>query len=646
MKIINPVMKNKIVKFIADVRSKTSKWSEYDRRKIVIGIILFNAILLSIVIYFRFAVYDEKLFLHETVMMSEILKQGKWIGNYGVGVHGFIFKLPIALIFILTGPNIYIATFFHVILASFTLWIFYLLIENNFKLKNWSIVAVIMLITNYTFFSYSTTFHREIPVLFSFILFIYYLLKDNKKLLLLGFLLLLILEAKEYVFFTILVPLLGYYFLVSYSGIKSFIKSIFTAFRNFLLILVPSCIYFYLMFYTSLLPVNMFDASFLGLTTSGFSYQIRHASPENALSDMSSYTNNNKSYKVAEEEIEDKDESLLSTFLSVSILGLGYLEKFLYITNFSLQGVHLLILIPALTSSIYLFKKWKETDKRFIFPNLFYWEYLFIYMIRASHQRYILTVIPYTIIFFIYFFYLSIKEWDKFKKWFIWSLILSLIATVSSTFYQELSDIKSLFNVATSYVVLILLSLLVYFSKRRAFLINLIFLFTISASLFVSSYAIFTKNQIYKSLKWGINGEADIIAEMLEPEDVVFIDCQSSVNSEFTYLINIFRANNYLPIEWHWKLDESVINREIHAIDIVPNFYYTLDPSDLETFKVNLKEKQINKIVLMRSHISDDTFPLEEYIEVFDNEEWLKLQEINELKNKDIYIYSVDESRI
>ena len=600
---INPnhLMKKFFSRFLGKLKNTIQK---LDQRDIVFGIIIVNTIFLLVIIYFRFAIYDEKLFLHETVMMSEILKQGKWIGNYGVGVHGFIFKLPIALIFMLTGPNIYIATSFHVILASLTAWIFYLLISKNLKIKNWVIIAVILLITNYTFFSYSTTFHREIPVLFSLVLFTYYLIKDNKKVLLNGLLLLLILEAKEYVFFAVLGPLLIYLFVVNFDGFKKIAFSILNTAKTFLLLLVPSIIYLFLMFYTSLIPINMFNASFLGLTTSGFDYQMRHAIPENALSDMSTYTNSNIGYNFTQEIIEgegeenvEEDKNIFERvkISTITILGytLGYFEKFLYIVNYSFQGIPIIILIPSLVSSVYLFKKWYRDNKKLLFLNIFYWCYLVIYMIRSSHQRYILTIIPFAIIFLIYFLINTVKNKKEFRPYFIITLVLSSISMVITVFYQDLTNVKVLFNIVSFAVILSLLFVLFFSKKYKKYIVNVIMLFIIASSVFVSSFAIFTKNQIYKSQLWGINGEADKIAELLDPEDVIFIDCKSSVNSEFTYLVNIFRANNYLPIEWHWVLDEQKIDRKLDAIETKQNFYYVLDIEDMEKFKSNIKENEI-----------------------------------------------------
>jgi hypothetical protein len=226
----------------------------------------------------------------------------------------------------------------------------------------------------------------------------------------------------------------------------------------------------------------------------------------------------------------------------------------------------------------------------------------------------------------------------KISKFYI-STINFTIGFLATILYQDLTDLRVLFNVVSGLVLLILFGGLSYFKKYRKVLINLILLVVIGASLFINIYALSTKNQIYKSLTWGINGEANKIAEMLSPEDIVFVDCQSGTISEFTYLINFYRKNNYLPIEWHWKLDKNIIKKKLDAVEIKPNFYYGFDITDLMVFKLKIKENNVNKIILIKSDLENQKFPLEDYIEIFKKESWLKLIQTQQMKKQnDIYI--------
>ncbi len=613
--------------------SKQDKWA--------LIIILINFALLSVISYFRYAVFDEKIYLHETIMMSEILKQGEWIGNYGVGLHGFLFKLPVAITFMITGPSTYVATFFHIILASVTCWIFYRILAYNLNLKKWSIIGLVLLISNYSMFSWSLTFHREVPVLFALMLFTYFIINHKERIFLNGLLLLLILDAKEYVFFIVLPVLLIYLFVLN-DGEKKLIQRVLSTVKSLLFLLFPSLVYLVLMFTTSIIPVNMFDASLLGLTEGHFGYQIAHTLPSKALTDLSSYLNNNILYRV----IRNVSTDIWGIIQVIPLYVASYFEKFLYISTFSFQGISIFVLIPSFISSLYIFKKWRKSKKQLLFLVLFFWVFIIVYMIRSSHQRYILPLLPFLIIFLIIGLITVTKEWSKYRKFYLSTIIISAFAFLTTILYQDLTDLRVLFNIASGFVILLLLGGLSYFKRYRKVIINLIVIFIIGASLFINIYAISTKNQIYKSLTWGINGEANRIAQMLSPEDVIFVDCKSGTISEFTYLINFYRKNNHLPIEWHWKLDKNLVKRKLDAVEIRPNFYNEFDVTDTVAFKSYIIENDINKIVLLKSKLEDQKFPLEDYIEVFEKENWLKSEQTQQMKNKTVYIFEIIDENI
>lgn len=273
---------------------KIKNWFN-NKDKITLIILSITFLFLIISSMFRFADDDEKLYLHETMMMAEILKKGEWIGNYGVGVHGFLFKLPVALIYLITGPSIFVATLSNIVLAILSGWIFYKILAQNLNSKFWANIGLLIFITNFGFINWSLTFHREIPVVFTVLLFIKCLL-DKKNKFILGFILLLILDAKEYIFFIITPPYILYLIIQNLNfkyKLFSFLKNTIV---DFLKSFIFPLIYLLLMFFTSIIPLNMVNATFLGLNTSGFSYQLRHTTPKTALSDLSTYKNTNYIY--------------------------------------------------------------------------------------------------------------------------------------------------------------------------------------------------------------------------------------------------------------------------------------------------------------------------------------------------------------
>ena len=87
------------------------------------------------VLPFRNATLDDDLYLWETSIMTEALSRSEWIGDYAVGTHGFVFKLPVALVFLLTGPSLEIATVWNILLACVSLYLFYKILKEYFKNK-------------------------------------------------------------------------------------------------------------------------------------------------------------------------------------------------------------------------------------------------------------------------------------------------------------------------------------------------------------------------------------------------------------------------------------------------------------------------------------------------------------------------------
>ena len=94
--------------------------------------------------------------------------------------------------------------------------------------------------------------------------------------------LLLILDAKEYIFY-VLVPTLTLWILfIELQNKKILIsKKLLNLIQKLFVLFIPSLIYLSLSFFTSLIPINMFNASLLGLTEDSISYQLKHISTSN-----------------------------------------------------------------------------------------------------------------------------------------------------------------------------------------------------------------------------------------------------------------------------------------------------------------------------------------------------------------------------
>jgi hypothetical protein len=243
-----------------NIKNKIQNYYKY----IPLLLILVIGLVLS---FFRWASQDEAVYLHETMIMSEFLRMGQWFGNESVGLHGFLFKLPVAIFYLLTGPNIFIATLFNIILAALSAIVMNRIFNHFLKNELYSLLVTTLIVFSYYYIAVLPTFKRDIPVMFSMLLFIYALIKE-KPYWLLGLLFLLVLDAKEYIAI-ILTPVL-----ILWLPIAEFFKNrfklltVWNILYKFFLLFLPSCIYIYLMFFTPVVPVNYFTAGFLQLTAS------------------------------------------------------------------------------------------------------------------------------------------------------------------------------------------------------------------------------------------------------------------------------------------------------------------------------------------------------------------------------------------
>ncbi len=215
--------------------------------------------------FFRWASQDEVVYLKDTMIISEFIRAGEWFGNESVGEHGFISKLITALFFLITGPNIWVATFFNIILASITAFIMHKVFYHFTKNNLYAMLAVILAVFSYYYVAVVPKYLRDIPVMFALLLFIYALIKE-KPFWLLGLLFMLVLDAKEYIAVILTPVLLIWLPLVEYQKNKFSFKTIWNIGYKSVLLFAPAIIFLYLMFFTSVVPVNNFMSAFLKLT--------------------------------------------------------------------------------------------------------------------------------------------------------------------------------------------------------------------------------------------------------------------------------------------------------------------------------------------------------------------------------------------
>jgi len=244
-------------------------------RWLIRGFLLCFVVGMLLLGFLRDAVKDEALYLQETQLMYRYLQDGRWFGNEAVGLHGFLFKVPVALLFLITGPSVWVATLFNMLLAFLAAWVFYRILRRVFGEDEWAFYGTFLLLLSYHFLRLTPTYLREIPALLVLLVFLAALLRGCHHLLA-AVLLMVLLDAKESVFFMVL-P--GY---VAWLAVDGFLnrtrglgRAAFSVSGRIVLALLPSLVYLGLMLGTGLVPLNVKVSYILGLNEGGWATFVR-----------------------------------------------------------------------------------------------------------------------------------------------------------------------------------------------------------------------------------------------------------------------------------------------------------------------------------------------------------------------------------
>ena len=563
---------------------------------------------------FRNATLDDDLYLWETNIMSEVLRQGKWIGNYAGGIHGFLFKLPLSILFLVTGPSLTLATIWNIILAAISIFLFYKILEEKFdsKVAFW---GSFLLIFSFQFLLNLSSYMREIPMLFS-VLFFFYLVMKKKNLWLIGLSMLLLLDSKEYIWIVLYPSFILSIWMDAHIKNKSIMETILECVK----VSLPSLVFVILMIFTNVFPINMYLMSVIpGMTQDGLEYNVGHFDTEVATSNLADR-------RAVDLEDLESDNIIISFVFTI----IKYASKFLYPRSFSFLSVPLIIFFPAF---IYSFKNFVEgiRNKDFFIISICLFLYFFVavFILRASFDRYLFPAIPFIMYFFIQF----LQSAKKDRKFYIYTLLVStILSLVSLAFELEYIWIKALL----SFIVFLFLGSLLFVGKRfyekYTYLLMLI-ISGITASVFLFFYAF--NGQYATYAKWGNDYDIDRVVKTFDEDSKILIN-----DPGWDLLIKVYRGDyNYNP-EWRWSLSSWVPRKDgLKVLEGEKNF---------ETFFKSsagnrnfVKENGIEFIGIIESELEGTTFPLEDKLEDLREWDWVEWQESIELKNKTLHIFKV-----
>jgi len=566
--------------------------------------------------FLRDSLVDENIYIGEAVTIANVLKSGEWIGNYGVGLHGFLSKLIVGVVYIFTDPSVFVPTLLNILLSVFGGVVFYRILSKNFKLSLiYSLLGVTLLFCSYQFLMYTPTFYRDIGALFFVLLFLESILSKRNEWIS-GIYLLLLLDAKEHVFFSLL-PALGIWIVIKKWGSM---RAIIISGVKFLL---PSVIFLVLMFTTSLIPLNIYNANILGIIDGGFSEM-----GDGFMSKTATYNQDLQFNKGLARTIP-----LLvgdGNFVKVINLGLSYIGKAFYPRTFSFLSIPFLMLFPSVILSWDYLKRWfKENRKEFVFLSIFLLTYLIIYIVRASLGRYLLPVAPIIIIFFLYF----LKDIKREKKY-LWILILTTVFSGIGIYFEY-----SYVWMKISATVLFLAPMwAMYFSRGlnrdifKYILIGAISVFTAGTSLLGS----YTHGQIGAYLMYGYDRECEEIVSLVGKDEKVWIN-----DIGWDRLPYILRDEDVQRAEWKWSLKEWVPKKKM--LKQIPGLKtYNFESKNIEEFESKLISNGIQKVIFidLTKKYSNEKYRTIKNDDILESDV-LKLRYKIEGKNKKVFIFDV-----
>ncbi|EKD99908.1 MAG: hypothetical protein ACD_22C00136G0003 [uncultured bacterium] len=580
---------------------------------------------------------DDYLYLQETLLMSNLIKQGVWFGNYGVGLHGFLFKIPLALVFTVTGPSLLAATTYNIVLATLAAIFFYKLLKAlNFG--KWAFAGTFLLVTSFEFVRSTPTYLREIPVLLALLLFTYAVIR-KKSGWLIGILLMLVLDAKEYVFYAITPTFILWTIFINYSKTNSIVNKTLNTIKALSSYYTPAVILLLAMFTTPYIPLNTFNVSILALNKeSGNTIEQNFkvvAATENT------HKNSEPKVYAVKQMIEksrailaedSKSSTLLNKTSSVLVL---YANKLLYPRTLSFISIPKVIAIPAILMSIYMLFYWLKT-KEFTKIGLIaiFWGYFLVYILRTSHARYLFPCVPFIIMFFMYF--ITKRNVHKFVTGTVFTI--TPLFVLGGFIFENTYVIEK--GISNSIIFLAYCLIFVLKETPKRLLISIVYIVLIlsvgGSSLTTALLFSYKLGQINCFLKWGYNTECNKMAQEFNKKDIVWTN-QILWAEMLTFYRNDFRLNP----QWNWEMFDWIPKKNM-LIETKDKRTYFDTPTKMEDFRAYLQINKVDKIAVIKS-TNGEYFTTQNWLPDLLTQPWLTLDKKVELKNKVLYVFVINK---
>lgn len=601
-------------------------------RGIIIFLIIFFVVGL-ILSLMRYPGSDESHYMRETALITHCLQNFQWFGNELVGIHGFLFKLPAALLFLITGPSVFIATFTNILFGLLVIYLCYLIFLKILDSREWALAACFLVATNVFVLRVLPTYLREFPVMFAVLLLVYSVL-HKKPDIWIALSILLMLDAKEGAAI-ILLP--GVFLWLLIHELKApekrkIVTTFLRLFRRGLVFLSPSLLYVFLMLYTGIIPLNPLLTSYMGLNEGGFKSVVQYQVKNTESQYRHEITEQDEDNTESEAQKPEESKNILNKIWGILLL---YFRKLLYSRSFSLTSMPRLIVLPALIFSILLFRKWlrQGSRERLILPILF-WTYLLVYILRSSHGRYLLPITPIIMLFFILFLKDGLTQKNLSR-----GVFAAVLLFVSLGLIFEAGFIPIKIGIYT--VILSLLLLLMRGRDMKRFPLNKLkwaFVLGIGFSTFciqlASSYLL--PGQIGKFAAWGYNGEMKKIAAYFPEDEPIWFNSDTNL---FKFFFRTDALITFYEGRGEWKLASRVPKYDMINRDRRKEVFSF--PMDRAEFLNTLKSNRIRIVALLASTRNDSgySFTRQSLLEELNRLSSLKPIRQEHLKNKILYIF-------
>jgi len=605
-----------------------------NKRLVILLLFVFGVgIVLSLL---RYPDSDESFYLRETLLLSETLQNFQWFGNEPVGLHGFLFKLPAALLFLVTGPSVFIATLTNLIFGLLCVYLVYKFFLFILSSEKWAFWGAFLFSTSVYFLQVLPTFLREVPAILATLLVIHAVI-NKKNDWMIGLAFLLLLDAKEGIFFVIGAGFIIWLFYTQVFREKEtrITPRLWRFVKRAIIIQIPVFLYLFLMLCTGLVPLNKKLIPYIGLNEGGFAVFAEYQA-DNVMSQYQKEIVNHAPEKDGPVEIREKSRER-NIFQKTFDLFHLYARKILYFRTFSLTSTPRFLILIAVAVSFLIFKRWRErNENERLFLPIIFWCFLLCYILRTSHGRYLLPILPVIILFFLLF----IRDVIKDKRFALVTIgAAAVFVTMGMLFETDYILFKTVINTV------ILAGLLVlYFHTRyesrfhdqlKTGLILLIGLMSFAINLSVSYLR---PGQIGIFYEWGYCGEYNKIADTCKQDVPIWSNIEGELFQFFMNDLDIdFHPDREMFTLKPWVPKARLLKGRIE--NKVFSFGFKLH----DQFHSRLKKEQIQTVALVVS-TSDDSefqFPYQQRLDEFNQMDFLSLKNRIEMKNKIVYIYTL-----